>query len=117
MPTKQETKPKTDFPVYDGTLAAIYDLRDMQGTAAYKRLIERIHEKVEDAKKRLLLEEKSRPVIHLQESVKVLRWVIDVLQEPVARLEGFLQANPLMAPAEHANVTWDEDTETVVIED
>jgi hypothetical protein len=106
-----------DFPSYEEIAEDIKDLQAMQKTAAYMRLIKRIRNKIVDSTKDLLDLEKTREIINAQESVKVLHWVLDVLKEPVMKLRGFIEANPLMAPADHIDAHWDNETEMVVIDE
>lgn len=111
----RERKKKQAVGDYQKLVSDVRDLQAMTDTRAFKEFVRRCRKKIEEAKERLLVAEKSNEIAHAQEEVKVLKKALDEFREPVDQLQKYVADMPLFAPEFTVRAQWMADLFTVDI--
>lgn len=93
----EERKKKQAFMDYGGLLAKVKEVKVMTDTPAWKTFYAKMKRRITAAANDILDVEKSRDVVRCQETVKVIKAVINDVRMPVDDLNQFCNSMPLFA--------------------
>jgi hypothetical protein len=98
---------------YERRLRDVEKLKEMTDTEAWQDFYRSIQQSIDAHGAAVLDAEKSREVIRHQEGVKILRGLIESVQECIAELNRFVTACPLFVQDMPLRATWNETLGTV----
>ena len=100
---------------YEKRVEQIRDLQRMTDTEAWQQYYFDVQTQITKHGDAVLNAEQTREVIHHQEGVKILRWMIEKIREPVDDLNKFITSYPLFAGEMKIRAEWNASLGTVDI--
>lgn len=91
---------------YRKRLERVKETKEMTDTAAWQAFYGRLQNRIEKHGQQVLDAEQTRDVVRHQEGVKIIRSVIEEIEQVVHDLNGYVNAQPLFAPQMKTRADW-----------
>jgi len=112
---KEQMAKLGDLNDYEEYLQPVLDLQETTRKTTFRELWKRLNEMESNAEEALITEDKSRPMIRHQETIRIIRDLRSTLAEPVRELNAFARDHPLLAADLRTLAEWRNETGTVEI--
>lgn len=102
----QESKRQAALGDYNKRLELVREYKAMTDTNAWQSFYGRLLHRIEKHGEMVLEAEQTRDVVRHQEGVKIIRSVLDEVEQVVKDLNSYVNAQPLFAPQMKTRAEW-----------